>query len=186
MLNFIADLVRQLDIGDEDARVGFVKYGDNADNEFYLETYDDQDDLIDAILDVSYDGGATNTQEALREMHSDQFTTRRGDRTHVPNVAVVITDGESTVDPDNTITEAEEARRKGIVIFSVGIGNDVNPAELRLMSSDPQALDQNYFLSPSFEALSDISASILGGTCDIARGMYTLMLLLLSITDLAY
>ena len=171
MLNFVATVAGTFTIGDTAARIGFVKFGNSATNVFFLERYDSQADVVDAILRVSYDGGATNTQEALKVMHEEQFTDSNGDRIDAINVAIVLTDGESTVDPERTIPEAQEARRKGITIFAIGIGDNANEAELRLMSSDPQQLDQNYFLAPSFDALDDITDAVADATCNAAQGI---------------
>ena len=52
--------------------------------------------------------GATNTQEALELMRTQQFSTS-ADRAGVPNVAILITDGESTVQQDQTIPAAARA-----------------------------------------------------------------------------
>ena len=61
--------------------------------------------------------GATNTQAALRIMHTEQFSVFRGDRPNIPNIAILLTDGESTIEQQNTIPEAAEAREKSITIF---------------------------------------------------------------------
>ena len=61
--------------------------------------------------------GATNTQEALEFMRTRQFNTS-ADRLGVPNVAILITDGESTVQSDQTIPAAARARDDGIIIFT--------------------------------------------------------------------
>ena len=49
-------------------------------------------------------------------MHFTQFTERNGDRSGVPNVAVIITDGVSTYDKNRTIPDAEAARDDGIIV----------------------------------------------------------------------
>ena len=50
-------------------------------------------------------------------MRTQQFTEANGDRPGVPNVAILLTDGESTENPENTIPEAADARADGITIF---------------------------------------------------------------------
>ena len=42
-----------------------------------------------------------------------------------PNTAIVITDGVSTYDPDKTVPYADDAKRDGIKILTVGITNQV-------------------------------------------------------------
>ena len=48
-----------------------------------------------------------------------------GDRPDALNIAIVITDGESTIDKERTIPEAEAARAAGITVFAIGIGADI-------------------------------------------------------------
>ena len=58
-------------------------------------------------------------------MHRDMFTVANGDRPGVPNIALVMTDGESVIDPQKTVPEAEEARAKGIDMIAIAIGDEV-------------------------------------------------------------
>ena len=50
-------------------------------------------------------------------MHMEQFTTANGDRMEAPNVAIVLTDGVSNVDKQNTIPAANAAKTDGITII---------------------------------------------------------------------
>jgi len=62
---------------------------------------------------------------------------------------VIVTDGKSTVQPLNTIPQADAAKKQGIDIFSIGIGPDVNPAEIDAMASDPKQGHTVYVQGPS-------------------------------------
>lgn len=53
------------------------------------------------------------------------FLQEKGDRPNVPNIGIVITDGESNRDPERTIPTANSAKDKGIILFSIGIGDQV-------------------------------------------------------------
>ena len=53
-------------------------------------------------------------------MRSQQFIEANGDRPGVPNVAILITDGASNVNEQNTIPAAQYAKEKGITIFRWG------------------------------------------------------------------
>ena len=86
-------------------------------------------------------------------------------RDDADKIAVIITDGKSTIDEENTITSAEAARNEGIKIFSIGVGNDTDETELKEMSSLPQEKDQNYFSSPKFQTLQDIRAVVTYQIC---------------------
>jgi len=88
-------------------------------------------------LAFSERGGETNTQAALRLVHSTVFTSGHGDRQGAPNVVVIATDGRSNVRADRTVTEAMTARQRGAELFVVGVGNDVNTNEINDIASTP-------------------------------------------------
>ena len=163
---FMSDLVKQMSIGPSSSQtqVGFVIFGDSAASKFYLNTYTTQADVVTAIEGMRYLSQDTNTQQGLIEMQDVQFTSGRGDRAGIRNIAIILTDGESKVKPERTIPEAERARAAGIDILSIGIGSNINEVELKGMSSEPQTKDLNYFVS-SFEELSLISKMIVSEAC---------------------
>ena len=53
------------------------------------------------------------------------FTPEAGDRPGVPNIGIVVTDGESNRDAELTIPEATKAQDAGIILFAVAIGDEV-------------------------------------------------------------
>ena len=80
------------------------------------------------------------------------------------------TDGASTVNMGQTVPTAEEARRRGIQMFSVGITDKINENELRGISSPPQRLHENYFLSTDFRNLGEILEAVVSATCTSTGG----------------
>ena len=56
---------------------------------------------------IPYTRGTTNTGKALSFLKSQMFTSNKGDRSNVDNVAVVITDGGSN-DKNKTLIEAHK------------------------------------------------------------------------------
>lgn len=93
------------------------RFSQDAYNEFYLDSYvSNPQDLKSAILKIGYVGGYTNTADGIRYAMDQQFTQARGDRTDAPNVIIVVTDGASNINSDQTIPNAEEARRRGITV----------------------------------------------------------------------
>lgn len=168
----MSDLVKQLSIGSgsTQTQVGCVIFGNSASSVFYLNNYMTQEDVVAAIMGMRYLSQDTNTQQGLVEMQDVQFTAANGDRAGSRNIAIVLTDGESKVNPEKTIPEAERARASGIDILSIGIGSSINEDELRRMSSEPQQKNLNYFLS-SFAELSTISNVIISEACGISPSM---------------
>jgi hypothetical protein len=165
LLDFVNSIVDRLNIGVNGSRVGVVRFSDYGDSVFYLNSYTNKNDMTIAIQQIGYMGGNTNTSGGIREMKDVQFTEANGDRPDVKNIAIIITDGKSTFDSDRTIPDANTAKSRGIQIYSVGITNAANEEELRLMSSDPQVRDQNYWLSADFTTLATIGNQIVSETC---------------------
>jgi collagen type VI alpha len=52
---------------------------------------------------------------------------------------VVVTDGQSDVQQQNTVPEANNARAQGIEVYAVGIGPAANTAEISGIASSPTA-----------------------------------------------
>ena len=73
---------------------------------------------------------------------------------------MLITDEKSTIDSEDIVASATEAKTRGITVFATGVTDMVDQEELQLMSSDPQLLDVTFFISPRFEALEYILASV--------------------------
>ena len=93
------------------------------------------------------------------------FTQSNGDRIGDPNYAIVITDGRSNVNQGRTIPSANEARRRGITMLAVGIGENgkVDRAELNGIADDPDI--QHAFLLEFENQIPQIADKILERLC---------------------
>lgn len=166
--DFIASLVSRLTFGPSDARVGLVRFSDSAQNDFFLNDFLDKQTAIDRIQALPYQGGVTNTAEALRIAREQQFTAANGDRVTVPNVIIILTDGQST--STNTLAEATITKDEGISIFTIGVGTLVSVQELRDMSSAPQQEGETWFRSTTFQALPALTSRIVQQSCIVGQG----------------
>jgi collagen type VI alpha len=119
-------------------RVAVITFADNPSISFDLATYTTPAQIRNALA-FSQAGGVTNTQAAINLAYNTGFTAPRGDRPGVKNVMVVVTDGNSNVQQQNTVPEANNARQRGIEVFAVGIGPEVNPTEISAIASAPTA-----------------------------------------------
>ena len=165
VLKFVNDIVSKRVIGPTATRVGVVRYSTEVDSMFYLNTHNSKGSLINAITRISYKGHSTNTAGGIREMRTVQFTAAHGDRPSVPNVAIVITDGESRITPKQTVLEAEIAHGQGITVYSIGVSDNVKEDEVRDISSPPHVRDKNFFLLKDFTNLDNIIQTIVDATC---------------------
>jgi collagen type VI alpha len=148
VIQFAKRAILGLPVGSSQVRVAVVTFADMANITFDLSVYSSSLTIRNALA-FSRAAGATNTQEAIRLTSQEIFTQARGDRSGVKNVIVIVTDGKSTVQPQNTISQANTAKQQGIEIYSIGIGPDVNPAEIDAMASTPTQGHTVYVKSPS-------------------------------------
>ncbi|KAI0220319.1 hypothetical protein LSAT2_028165, partial [Lamellibrachia satsuma] len=165
---FMVRMVDALYIGSNQVRVGAVKFSTEAESVFHMNRYSDKKSLKEAIKRISFMGGHTNTADGIRIMHDTEFTHVNGDRSNAQNIAIVITDGESTRNKDRTIPEAIRARNDKIKIYSVGITKQINEAELRQISSAPHEKDKNYFMAADFQSLERVANAITSDACGTA------------------
>ncbi len=164
VLVFVNEVIDAFNIGYENTRVGVVTFSDDAMLSFPMNKYYLPKDLKSAVSAVSYIGSTTNTGKALRLTRQACFDSQFGERPHVPNIAIVITDGLPTVFEYDTNTEATELKQIATTI-AVGVTKDVEPVFLKLISSLPQRANENYFSAPDFASLEHILQSLVKETC---------------------
>lgn len=89
----------------------------------------------------------------------------------VPNLVVIVTDGESNINPIETLPEANRIKRSGTSIITVAVGLTSN-AELVGLTSPPIA--ENLIYVDDFEALGRLSDQIVAPLCSGKRGFVLL------------
>ncbi len=171
-LEFITSLVRAFTVGMDATRVGAVVFSEQVRLAFALNTYDTADEINQAILAIQYLGQTTNTPEALRVTRTQCFNVANGDRPNVPNLAVIVTDGQPF--PQNRRTPALDEGRllkdSGVTTILIGITDNIDVEFLRDLSSRPQLEGQNYFTATDFAVLNTIQRTVVQGTCTTLEG----------------
>lgn len=122
VLNATQQLIYSMNINGGYARVGIVTFGSEASVAFYLNSFNNNVDVLYNVSHIQYTYGQTNTAAALWLTRTKMFTRENGDRPYVPNIAVIVTDGNSNLNVERTIPEANLARDVGIELFAIGIG----------------------------------------------------------------
>ena len=134
----------------EDTRFGAVVFGnDDADGSNVVFTLtDDRTAAKNSISALQHRSHFTATYRGLRIMRQDVFT-ETGDRPDVPNLAIVITDGQPNLfdggDPgeedipaatQDAFEEAQAAQNAGIIILAIGVTNRVDNNTIIGLASD--------------------------------------------------
>lgn len=158
---FLRDVVNGLDIGPDKVRVGLAQYSDDPRQEFLLEDHMDKTSVLAALDTFPYLKGGTETGKALNFTLNEYFTEEAGSRVNqrVPQIAVVITDGESA---DDVKGPAQSLRRRGVIVFAIGV-REANLDELESIANSPP--DRFRFTIDNFQALKGLTNSLLPRVC---------------------
>ena len=165
--NFMKLIVRRLIVGLTRTRVGVVMFSNDAFSYMKLSETSNEPAVLRSIDELPYRGGNTNTSGGLYVMNHVIFQPRNGDRPAVTNIAIVITDGESTWDKHLTEPYAKEARDSGVKMITVGVTDKINMAELRKIASQPQS--RTILRVGDYNKLITALDNLVGETC--ARGI---------------
>ncbi|KAM4580679.1 collagen alpha-6(VI) chain-like isoform 1-T2 [Odontesthes bonariensis] len=158
---FIRSLIKNLDVGSDRVRVGLAQYSDEPHREFLLKDHTDRKSLLNAVEQIPFRTGGTQTGKALDFIHEHYFTKEAGSRAgeRVPQVAVVLTDGESF---DDVEAPARRLRQHGVMVFGIGVG-EYNRKQLESIANHPPERFLN--TTGSFQTLQGLTDSLLSTVC---------------------
>ncbi|XP_076097610.1 collagen alpha-5(VI) chain-like isoform X1 [Mytilus galloprovincialis] len=159
-LQFVSNFSSRFFIGPDAVQIGLATFSSNPQNQFWLNTYSNLSDVLNALQNVPYTQGGTNTAEALSFAKNSSFTKAHGARDGIPKVLIVLTDGQSQSPPDTAI-QARNLHKTDIKVISIGIGSSVNKDELITIATDPG----HAFTVANFSALKDIALELEKQTC---------------------
>ena len=144
---FVRDISTELIRRSPRSAVGVILFDSIARIQFNLRAHTSLFSLLSAIDRLPYNGGLTDTAEALRLLLSSAQNGALGLRRSSSNVAIVITDGRS-----QTATSSAAAALHASNIFDVyAVGvNGADLTELRAIASSPEFV----FFTSSFTSFS--------------------------------
>lgn len=134
--DFVQRVVESLDVGPDRVRVAVVQYSDRTRPEFYLNSYMDQQSVVNAIQRLALLGGPTpNTGAALDFVLRNILISSAGSRIAegVPQLLIVLTADRSG---DDVRGPSVVLKRGGAVPIGIGIGN-ADIAEMQTISYIP-------------------------------------------------
>ena len=134
---FTANITTELINNSPRSTVGVILFSTTSHIEFNLQAHTNLSALRSAINELPYNGGGTNTAEALRLLLSTAQDGQLGLRNGSLKIAIVITDGQSN-DMSATFVAADELNSSNIFdVYAVGVGN-ADQTELRRIASSPE------------------------------------------------
>ncbi|KAL5012630.1 hypothetical protein ScPMuIL_011181 [Solemya velum] len=160
-LDFIKDMVSSFIIGPDNTQVSVVTFNAMPYNEFFLNEYDNTDDILGAIDTIRYSWGGTAIHEGLDFVLLNTLLPENGARPDVPKVVVVFTDGYSDFDAANAA--AIGLRSLGVIVIAVGVGSKVKIDLLNVIATDPDT--KHVFLVGGYNLLTTIQDKVTHTAC---------------------
>ncbi len=122
-------------MGRDAIRVALVLYGADPEIQFYLNSYDKKESVLNAIRGLKYPGSnEANLGAALEEVADSLLGQDEGGRGEegVPQVLVVISTGESTDD----VSQGQRAlKQASVYTFGIAVGDSAT-AQMEAISTD--------------------------------------------------
>uniref|UniRef100_A0A669F036 Collagen type VI alpha 3 chain n=1 Tax=Oreochromis niloticus TaxID=8128 RepID=A0A669F036_ORENI len=148
----------------DNLQIGLAHYAEDVNDGFYLNTYSNRDDILNAIGQIEYKGGRRlNTGAALRTIQDVYFSKERGSRADegTPQILITVTGGNSADDSKSAVLGL---KNKGVRVFAVGVGNIQN--ELENLASEPSMVAR----ASAVVELSELNEQILETLDDEVKG----------------
>ncbi|XP_067657204.1 location of vulva defective 1-like [Haliotis asinina] len=162
--NFVNEFIGIASMDDGTVRIGVLTFSYSVRLYAYLNSYTTARALQEVVKNISYDSSSTYTAAGLWAANNHIFVSQRGDRSDVPNVAILIADGISNINQGSTIPQANLLKETGAKIIAVGITtSNRTKDELDKLASLP--LSDHRIDVDDFTKLAGLSSSILSVTC---------------------
>nr|XP_035921359.1 collagen alpha-3(VI) chain isoform X2 [Halichoerus grypus] len=161
---FVQRVVESLDVGPDRVRVAVVQYSDRNRPEFYLNSYMDQQSVVNAVRRLTLLGGPTpNTGAALDFVLRNILISSAGSRITegVPQLLIVLTADRSG---DDVRGPSVVLKRGGAVPIGIGIGN-ADITEMQTISFIPDFA----VAIPTFRQLGTIQQVISDRVIQLSR-----------------
>ncbi|XP_036372291.1 von Willebrand factor A domain-containing protein 2-like [Megalops cyprinoides] len=113
--HFAVKMADVLDINPDRVRIGAIQYSSKPKIEFALNDYPTREEAKEAIKNIRFRGGSTESGKAIKHVLRKGFP---GGRRDTSRILIILTDGKSQ---DNIKASAVFARKSGIKLFAVGI-----------------------------------------------------------------
>ena len=126
---FVKKVAQRIGISQSGTRAGIVLFSSKAILKVKLNQYDNTADFNRAVDNLEFLASGTHIGLALKVALEQLFTRANGMRANVPNVIILLTDGQ-TSDASLVTRMVKRIRKAGIKIIVIGIGPNVSPSEL--------------------------------------------------------
>ena len=130
-LAFVTNLMGSFDVSQNATRPGMVVFSEDPDLVFNFSRYENAEEAIAAVMLAPYPNRGRKTGKAFNFVRRNLFT--ESVIQNISNYLVFLANGPSY---DFVETPAKLLRQLNVTIFSVGIGDDSDSEELKLITGD--------------------------------------------------
>lgn len=165
VMTFVSDLIDTFWMERDNIRIGLAHYAADVTDVFYLNTYKNKDDIINAITQTEYKGGREiRTGNAIRHVQREHFVKEKGSRKDegIPQILMVINGGRSRDDGQSAALALKDT---GVRIYAVGIGDFEE--ELNNLGSEATTVAR----ASTYQELSELTEQILQAFDDDLKGI---------------
>ncbi|KAB5576700.1 hypothetical protein PHYPO_G00201460 [Pangasianodon hypophthalmus] len=163
-MEFIRELIDLFVTDSDNLQIGLAHYATDVTDVFYFNTYENKDDIMNAISRTEYKGGwKINTGNAIRHIQQTHFVKERGSRKDegIPQILMLVTGGRSQDDGKSAALALKSA---GVRIYAIGVGDIEN--ELNDLGSESTTVAR----ASNFQELSELNERILDTLVDDVMG----------------
>jgi len=187
----MTSIINNFAIGSNNIQVGVVLFSNAATNSFFFNSNSNLNSVLSAISNLPYNtqgSSAENVNIALNVARTQQFVSSAGDRIGAPNVAIIILNGVTPTVLAQSQSELNAMSLAGIAVYSVGMSSRIAEASVRALSTIPQRIYNNYFLSQTFTTLNAVANPLAQQICqtvnaDCQRRVFDVVFVLTSSTS---
>lgn len=163
-MEFIKELLNLFVTEGDSFQIGLAHYATDVTDVFYFNTYNNEDDILEAISRTEYKGGfKIRTGNAIRHVQQTHFVKEKGSRKDegIPQILMLVTAGYSE---DDGKSAALALRNSGVRIYAIGVGNI--ESELNDLASELTTVAR----ASTFQELSELNERILDTLIDDVTG----------------
>jgi hypothetical protein len=159
-LQLIYNIVDKWTIGENDFKVGLVKFGTDATVEWDLSGHSNKNTLLEAILKVVFPGGELGAVGLVKTAVDGAFSV--GDRLLVANAVVIISNGAPIITVEVATAASLTLQTAGKPIYAVCVQDGGCTADLaKALAANPKELDKEYFLANTYADLGQVEPKLL-------------------------
>ncbi|XP_041101188.1 collagen alpha-1(XXI) chain [Polyodon spathula] len=134
--SWLINVTSGFDVGPQFTQVAVVQYSDTPRLEIPLDKHQTSKELVEAIENIKYLGGNTQTGRAIKFATNHVFPSSQRTNTAKNRIVVVVTDGKSQ---DDVVDSSVEAKAQNIIMFAVGVGSEITESELVSIANKPSS-----------------------------------------------